>query len=116
MPRLLLTGGRSGYPNSKKAQTEGRVILYIDEAACYLLPLLAHPWAPCGQTSVLVEQSERSHLSLIAAIAPNGRLYLAGQDQPFSSEDLVRFLTKLCSRYRKRDLLVIWDGAAIHRS
>jgi transposase len=23
---------------------------------------------------------------------------------------------RLCSRYRKRDLLVIWDGAAIHRS
>ena len=23
---------------------------------------------------------------------------------------------KLCSRYRKRDLVVIWDGAAIHRS
>lgn len=100
----------------KKAQTEGRVIVYIDEAACYLLPLLAHTWAPCGQTPVLIEQAGRSHLSLIAAIAPNGRLYLAGQDHPFSSEDIVWFLTKLCSRYRKRDLLVIWDGAAIHRS
>jgi transposase len=77
---------------------------------------MAHTWAPCGQTPVLVEQAGRSHLSLIAAIAPNGRLYLAGQDQPFSSEDIVWFLSKLCSRYRKRDLLVIWDGAAIHRS
>lgn len=26
------------------------------------------------------------------------------------------FLSKLCCRYRKRDLLVIWDGASIHRS
>lgn len=112
----MLTGGRSGYPNLKKAQTEGRVIVYIDESACYLLPLLANTWAPCGQTPVLIEQAGRSHLSLIAAIAPNGRLYLAGQDQPFSSEDIVWFLSKLCSRYRKRDLLVIWDGAAIHRS
>lgn len=24
------------------------------------------------------------------------------------------FLSKLCSRYRKRDLLIIWDGASIH--
>ena len=55
-------------------------------------------------------------MSLIAAIAPNGRLYVAGQDQPFTSEDIVWFLTKLCGRYRKRNLLVIWDGAAIHRS
>lgn len=53
---------------------------------------------------------------MIAAIAPNGRIYVAGQDQPFTGEDIVWFLKKLCSRYRKRDLLIIWDGAAIHRS
>ena len=88
----------------------------MDEAACYLLPLLAHTWAPCGQTPVVVEQAGRAHLSLIAAIAPNGRLYLAGQDQPFSSEDIAWFLDQLCYQYRKRNLLVIWDGAAIHRS
>lgn len=90
--------------------------MYVDESACYLLPLLAHTWAPCGQTPVVVEQAGRAHLSLIAAIAPNGRLYVAGQDQPFTSEDIVWFLRKLCSRYRKRNLVVIWDGASIHRS
>lgn len=90
--------------------------MYVDESACYLLPLLAYTWAPCGQTPVVIEQAGRSHLSLIAAIAPNGRLYIAGQDQPFTSEDIVWFLNKLCSRYRKRDLVVIWDGASIHRS
>ena len=41
---------------------------------------------------------------------------MGGQDRPFSSDDVIWFLEKLCSRYRKRDLLVIWDGAAIHRS
>ncbi|MFC5413198.1 IS630 family transposase [Larkinella bovis] len=91
-------------------------MLYVDESACYLLPLLAHTWAPCGQTPILLEQAGRAHLSLIAAVAPNGRIYVAGQDQPFTSEDIVWFLNKLCSRYRKRNLLVIWDGAAIHRS
>ncbi|MBC3788474.1 transposase [Spirosoma utsteinense] len=53
---------------------------------------------------------------MIAAIAPNGRIYVAGQDQSFTSEDIVWFLKKLCGRYRKRDMIVIWDGAAIHRS
>ncbi|GAB3562787.1 hypothetical protein GCM10027578_05540 [Spirosoma luteolum] len=77
---------------------------------------LAHTWAPCGPTPVLIEQAGRAHLSLIAAVAPNGRLYIVGQDQPFCSEDIVWFLGKLCHRYRKRDLLVVWDGAAIHRS
>lgn len=103
-------GGVSDCLNLKKAQTEGRVILYVDESACYLLPLLAHSWAPRGQTPVLVEQAGRDHLSLIAAIAPNGRIYVAGQDQAFTGEDIVWFLTKLCSRYRKRDLWVIWPG------
>lgn len=88
----------------------------MDESACYLLPLLDHTWAPCGQTPVVVEQAGRAHLSLIAAIAPNGRLYLAGQDSPFTGEDVVWFINKLCGRYRKRNLLLIWDGAAIHRS
>jgi transposase len=54
-------------------------------------------------------------------VAPNGRIYVAGQDRAFTGEDIAWFLAKLCSRYRKRDLLVIWqgrlaDGAAIHRS
>ena len=65
---------------------------------------------------MVVEQAGRAHLSLIAAIAPNGRLYIAGQDSPFTGEDIVWFINKLCGRYRKRDLLLIWDGAAIHRS
>ena len=115
MGRRWLTGANKPYPLLKKAQTEGRVILYIDESACYLLPLLAHTWAPRGQTPVLLEHAGRAHLSLIAAVAPNGQLYVAGQDQAFTSEDIVWFLSKLCGRYRKRDLIVIWDGASIHR-
>ena len=90
--------------------------MYVDEAACYLLPLLAHTWAPCGQTPLILEQAGRAHLSLIAAIAPNGRLYLAGQDKAFDSEDITWFLDKLCWHYRRKDLLIIWDGATIHRS
>ncbi|MFD2572241.1 transposase [Spirosoma soli] len=110
MDKPLLNGEKNAYPSLKKAKDEGRVIVYVDECACYLLPLLAHSWAPKGQTPVIIEQAGRAHLSLIAAIAPNGRIYVAGQDQPFSGEDIVWFLSKLCSRYRKRDLLVIWQG------
>lgn len=65
---------------------------------------------------MILEQAGRDHLSLIAAIAANGRVYVAGQDHAFNGDDIVWFLTKLCSRYRKRDLLIIWDGASIHRS
>jgi transposase len=110
------SGGKTTYQHLKKALAEGRVIVYIDESACYLLPLLAHTWAPKGQTPTILQQAGRAHLSLIAAIAPNGRIYLGGQDRPFNSQDIIWFLDRLCSRYRKRNLLVIWDGAAMHRS
>ena len=96
--------------SSRKVQIEGRVILFVDESACYFLLMQVRIWAPRGQTPVLVEQAGRNHLSLIAAIAPNGLLYVAGQDQAFSGEDSIWFLSKLCNRYFKRNLLIIWDG------
>lgn len=92
------------------------MILYVDEAACYLLPLLAHTWAPRGKTPVIRERAGREHWNLIAAIAPNGRIYVGYQNQPYTGEDLVWFLEKLCSRYRKRDLLIVWDGLKAHSS
>lgn len=60
------------------------------------------------------EKAGREHWNLIAAIAPNGRIYVGYQNQAFTSEDLVWFLEKLCSRFRKRNLLVIWDGLKAH--
>ena len=72
--------------------------------------MLGLTWAPRGKTPILLEQAGRDHLSLIAAIAPNGRIYVGGQDRSFTGEDIVWFLSKLCGRYRKRDLLVIWPG------
>lgn len=92
------------------------MILFIDEAACYLLPFLSRTWAPRGQTPIIAGKAGREHLSLIAALAPNGRLYLSGQGKAFKSEQVVEFLEYLCRRYRKKDLIVIWDGATIHRS
>jgi transposase len=80
------------------------------------LPFLSRTWAPRGQTPVLEEKAGKEHLSLIAALAPNGRLYLSGQSKAFNSETVINFLEYLCRRYRKKDLIIIWDGATIHRS
>ncbi len=52
-------------------------------------------WAPRGKTPILLEQVGRGHLSVIAAIAPNGRIYVAGQDRSFTGEDIVCFLSVL---------------------
>jgi DDE superfamily endonuclease len=56
----------------------------------------------------------RDHLSAISAITPDGRLFMQMQDHAYRSEDIVRFL-RLILRRIKGKLLVIWDGAPIHR-
>jgi hypothetical protein len=38
----LPNDGKSAFPNSKKAKDERLVILFVDDSAFYLLPLLAH--------------------------------------------------------------------------
>lgn len=81
-----------------------------------MLPFLSRTWAPKAQTPIIREKAGRDHLSLIAAIAPNGRLYVGGQDATFNGADIVWFLEQLCRRYRRKNLLIIWDGASIHKN
>ena len=77
---------------------------------------MSRTWAPKGQTPVIEEKAGKEHLSLIAAMAPNGQLHVGGQDKAYNSEDVIGFLEYLCRRYRRKNLILIWDGATIHRS
>ena len=54
------------------------------------------------------------HLSAISAITRDGRLLLAVQAHAIRSPDVVRFLAHLLHHLPGK-LLVIWDGAPIHR-
>ncbi len=57
----------------------------------------------------------RDHLSAIGAITPAGRLFMQRQDHAYTAEDVVRFLRLLLRRI-EGSLLVICDGAPIHRA
>lgn len=72
-------------------------------------------YAPRGQTPVLHVKLTRDHLSAIGAITPDGRLFMQRQDHAYTAEDVVRFLRLLLRRISGK-LLVIWDGAPIHRA
>jgi transposase len=54
------------------------------------------------------------HLSVISGITASGRLLLRVQDHAFRSPEVVRFLQHLL-QHTPGKLLVIWDGAPIHR-
>jgi len=72
-------------------------------------------YAPRGQTPILRVPLTRDHLSAISAITPEGKLYLLVQERAFKGPDVVVFLQHLLAQIGGK-LLVIWDGAPIHRS
>jgi transposase len=116
--------GRSGhYPLArgdlaspqKGAHAQGQSLFFIDESGFYPLPSVARTYAPVGQTPILEEWWTRDHLSAISAISPEGKLYFHCQDRAFNSADVVAFLEHLLREVHGR-LLILWDGAPIHRS
>jgi transposase len=72
-------------------------------------------YAPRGQTPVLRMPLTHDHLSAISALTTTDRVLMHVQDEAFCGPWVVRFLKHLL-RQMPGKLLVIWDGAPIHRS
>lgn len=99
----------------KKAQEEGRTIVFIDESGFYLLPIVVRTYAPRGCTPILKEYLSYDHLSVIGAVTPAGRLFLKTYPHSITSREVIVFLKQLL-RLIPGLLVVIWDGSPIHRS
>jgi transposase len=99
----------------KGAQVRQQTILCIDESGFYPLPSVVRTYAPVGQTPILREWWTREHLSAISALSPEGKLYFHSQDHAINSEDVVAFLEHLLREVPGR-MVILWDGAPIHRS
>jgi putative transposase len=70
--------------------------------------------APRGQTPVLHAPLTRDHLSVISGITPDGHLLMQVREHALRGPDAVCFLQHLL-RHLPGKLLVIWNGAPIHR-
>jgi transposase len=101
--------------HQKGAEAQQQTIFFIDESGFYPLPSVVRTYAPVGQTPVLQEWYTRDHLSAISAISPQGKLYFRAQDHSINSADVVAFLEHLL-REVPGCLVIVWDGAPIHRS
>jgi transposase len=99
----------------KGAAEQQQTILFLDESGFYPLPSVVRTYAPVGHTPILQEWCTRDHLSAISALSPEGKLYFYCQDHAFNSADVVAFLEHLLREVPGR-LVLIWDGAPIHRS
>lgn len=89
--------------------------MWIDESGFYLLPSVVRTWAPRGSRPVLRYRMTREHLSVISAISRGGKLWVKVQKRSFNGKDVAGFLRQMLKE-TNRKLLVIWDGAPIHRS
>jgi transposase len=89
--------------------------VWIDEAAFYLLAGVVRTYAPRGQTPVIRVPLTRDHLSVISAITEQGQLLVQMQASAFKGAGVVRFLKHLMCHIGGK-LLIIWDGAPIHRA
>jgi transposase len=99
----------------KRAAAQQQTILFLDESGFYPLPSVARTDAPVGQTPILREWCTRDHLAAISAISPEAKRYFHSQDHPINSDDVVAFLRHLLREVPGR-VVIIWDGAPIHRS
>lgn len=88
--------------------------MFADQSGFYLLAAAVATYAPRGQTPVLAVPLSWDHLSVMAAMTPAGKLYIAIQEQAFNGDGIVSFLKHLL-RHIPGPLLLIWDGLPAHR-
>lgn len=90
-------------------------MVWVDESGFYLLPAVVRTYAPRGQPPVLHAPLTRDHLAVISGVTASGRLLVQVREQPFRGPTIADFLRHL-ARHIEGKLLVVWDGAPIHRA
>jgi transposase len=79
------------------------------------LPGVVRTYAPRGETPILHALLTHEHLSAISGLTLDGRVLLQIRERAFRGPEVVAFLRHLL-RQVPGPLLVIWDGAPIHRA
>lgn len=100
--------------DQKKAQEEGRVIVFIDESGISERPTRIRTWAPVGETPVLQFHFNWKHISIIAGLSRMS-CYFRMHDGSIKSPQIVEFLKALAKQIG-RPIQIIWDGLKAHRS
>jgi hypothetical protein len=100
--------------DKKKALTEGRTLVFVDESGLTQKPHRVRTWAPRGQTPVLQHHFNWDNLSAVAGITLLN-FYFRVYDGAVKAEQVLDFLRHLM-RQLPGKLLIVWDGLPAHRS
>jgi transposase len=98
----------------KKARQQRRTIVFIDESGLSTRPTRARTWAPRGETPLLHETFNWKSLSIIGGLAL-WRFYFQMHKGSIKGPQVIEFLQHL-QRHIPGKMLILWDGATIHRS
>jgi transposase len=98
----------------KKAQREGRLIVFVDESGISERPTRVRTWSPKGQTPVIQFHFNWNHVSVIAGLTRTNFLFRLHEGS-IKKEQIVEFL-KALKAHLTQPLLIIWDGLKAHRS
>lgn len=98
----------------KKCCAERRLIVFIDESGLSERPTRVRTWAPRGCTPVIQFHFNWKHVSAVAGLTRTNFMFRL-HDGAIKSAQIVEFLKALRAQL-KRKLLIVWDGAAQHKS
>jgi transposase len=98
----------------KKARREARTLVFIDESGLTQKPPRVRTWSPKGQTPLLFHAFNWENLGAISGLSW-WNFYFQVYPGAIRSEQVIAFLGHL-QRHLQGALLIIWDGAGIHRS
>ena len=104
------------WPAIKKEGNGGGAYAALRRRERLLSPALggAH-LCPVGETPILHHTLSHDPLSVIGAVGLHERLYFQVYEEAIRSAEVIRFLNHLL-RHIPGKLLILWDGAPIHRS
>jgi transposase len=107
-----------GKKNSKKWHAW---VVFLDESGISQKPPVRRMWAPRGRTPVLSHPFNWKKLSICTAIGyrwdgQGCRLFFRIVPDSYNEVKLIDFLSQLRREFRRKRIILLWDGLPSHRS
>lgn len=102
-----------------KARKKGALVFYADESLISLIPYVGKTWTfPKARPVVRVSGKRGEHIGVTAAVNKQGRICfeLTKEGERFISEIFIRFIKKMRKEYPGKAIVLIVDGAPVHKS
>jgi len=103
----------------ESARKQRALVFYADESLVSLIPHVGKTWTfPDAHPIVRVSGKRGQHVGITAAVNRGGHLCfeLTREKERFTSKTFLRFIRKLRREYPTRPILLIVDGAPIHKA